>query len=275
MGAGKDDLFRQFLTYNLLVGAISMAGGILLTLLLRPAIEDLGGNFIFQNLKLFSVSLVLVAVLILLSSLFTSMISTSRLYRHLQINFLSSRQGPPADATGRNLFIRAVIILEYIITFILVSNLTLIAKQTSFAKEQQLGATHPNAIHIPDLHRTIVDQFPLFKEKMMESPQIAMVTASMEEPTGQAMDANTFEIDGVDEGDKQLFLFPVDEDFFRFYNLRMVSGSNLPEFYNPDDSAEFFVLNESAARMISGDLETLLGAELNLHFNYPCFIADI
>jgi len=272
MGAGKEDLFRQFLAYNLIVGTISMAGGILLTLLLRPAIEHLGGNFIFQNLKLFSVSLVLLAVLILFSSLFTSMISTSRLYRHLQVNYLSSRKGPPADATGRNLFIRAVIILEFIITFILVSNLTLIAKQTSFAQNQQLGATHPNALHIQDLHRTIVDQFPLFKEKMMESPHIAMVTASMEEPTGQTMDANTFEIDGVDEGDKQLFLFPVDEDFFRFYNLEVVTGSNLPEYYNPDDSAEFFILNESAARMISGDFETLLGAELTLHFNYPGFI---
>jgi putative ABC transport system permease protein len=272
MGAGKADLFRQFLTNNLLVGLLSMAGGLLLTLLLRPAIEHLGGNYIFQNLRLFFFSLVLLAVLILLSSLFTSIISTSRLYRHLQINFLSSRQGVPPDATGRNLFIRAVIVLEFIITFILVSNLTLISKQTAFAREQQLGAIHPNAIHIPDLHRTIIDQYRLFKEKMIESPHVAMVTASMEEPTGQTMDANTFEIDGVDEGDKQLFLFPVDEDFFRFYNLEMVAGSNLPGSYNPDDSAEFFVLNESAARMISGNNEALLGAELTLHFNYPGLI---
>ncbi len=272
MGAGKTDLFKQFMIYNLLVGAISMAGGILLTLLLRPAIEHLGGNYIFQDLKVFYLSLVLLIVLILLSSLFTSLISTSRLYRHLQVNYLFSRQGAPSDTTGRNLFIRAVIILEFIITFILISNLTLISKQTSFAREQQLGAIHPHAIHIPDLHRTIVDQFPVFKEKMLESPHIAMVTASMEEPTGQAMDANTFEIDGIDEGDKQLFLFPVDEDFFRFYNLRIIQGSNLPESYNPDDSSEFFVLNESAARMISGSNDALLGSRLTLHFNYPGFI---
>jgi putative ABC transport system permease protein len=214
----------------------------------------------------------MLVILILVSSFFTTVISASRLYRHLQINYLSSRQGPPPDATGRNLFIRAVIIFEFIITFILVSNLTLISKQTNFAKGQQLGSIHPFAIHIPDLHRSVVDQFPLFKEKLLESPHIAMVTASMEEPTGQAMDANTFEIDGIDEGNRQLFLFPVDEDFFRFYNLQITAGSNLPEYYNPGDSAEFFILNQTGARLISGNPENVLGAELTLHFNYPGFI---
>jgi putative ABC transport system permease protein len=272
MGATQSDFFRQFLTYNLVVGGISMVAGILLTLLLRPAIEHLGGNYIFQNLTLFFISLGILILLIIFSSLFTALISTSRLYRHLQVNYLSSRQGAPPDTTGRNIFIRAVIVLEFIITFILVSNLTLISKQTSFAKDLQLGSVHPHAIHMPDLHRSIVDQFQVFKEKLLESPSISMVTASMEEPTGQAMDANTFEIDGMDEGNRQLFLFPVDEDFFRFYNLEIVQGDNFPEYYNPADSAEFFVLNESAALMIAQHPEDLLGSELTLHFNYPGFI---
>ncbi|MGW8314470.1 MAG: ABC transporter permease [Bacteroidales bacterium] len=272
MGAGKQDFFRQFLRYNLLVGFIAMVIGVLVTLLLKPAIERLGGNYIFQDLNIFTVSLGLLVALMFLSAVLTASISTSRLYRYLQVRYLSATRGAPPDSTGKNIFIRAVIILEFFITFILVSNLLLITRQTRYAMQEQLGAGHPEAIHIPDLHRSVIDQYPLFKQKMLESPHIHMVTASMEEPTGQAMDANTFEIDGMDEGTMQLFLFPVDEDFLRFNDIEILEGSGFPEDYNPLDSAEFFVLNETAARMITADPDALLGSQLTLHFSYPGFI---
>ncbi|MCK4747800.1 MAG: ABC transporter permease, partial [Bacteroidales bacterium] len=44
MGAGKNTFFRQFLLDNLFVGFIAFMAGILLTLLLIPSIEKLGGT---------------------------------------------------------------------------------------------------------------------------------------------------------------------------------------------------------------------------------------
>ena len=137
---------------------------------------------------------------------------------------------------------------------------------------QQLGASSQDAIHLHSLHREIVNNFEVFKERMMESPHIANVTASMEEPTGQTMDANTFEIDGIDEGEKQLFLFPVDEEFLRFYDLEVIHGSDFPAYYNHDDSLEYFALNETAAKMISDHPEELIGRELTLHFPHDGLI---
>ena len=272
MGAGKNTFFRQFLLDNLFVGFIAYSAGILLTLLLFPSIKKLGGATIIQDPEIFVFSILLLLMMIIASAILTSLISTGRLYRHLQHKYLSTKIGSPPDTTGRNLFIRAVIVLEFMITFILVSNLFMIAKQTRFAMNSRLGASRQEAIHLHSLHRTIVDQYDIFKERMLESPHVGMVSASMEEPTGQTMDANTFEINGTDEGDKQLFLFPVDQDFFRFYDLDILHGSDLPTVYNPTDSAEFFVLNETAARMLTGQPESLIGNELTLHFNYPGFI---
>ncbi len=272
MGAGKAIFFRQFLSDNLFVGLIAYLSGIALTLLLSPFIGRLGNAAAWQDpgILLFSVSLLL--ILIMLSALITAVISTNRLYRHLQQKFLSTKIGAPVDGTGRSLFIRSIISLEFIITFVLVSNLIMISKQTHFAMDKQLGAAQKDAIHLHSLHRSIVDQFDLFKERMMENPQVVMVTGSMEEPTGQAMDACEFEIDGVDEGDKQLFLFPVDENFFRFYDIELLYGTDMPAKYNPDDSVEFFFLNETAAKMISENPESLIGKNLKLQFAYPGFI---
>ena len=272
MGAGKKEFFKQFVVDNLVVGCIAYLAGVLITLVLAPAIEQQGGSFMFQDQRMMVVSLVFLLGVIVISSLATSRISTGRLYRHLQRRYLSSKPGAPPDISGRNLFIRAVIVLEFIITFVLVSNLLLISRQTGFAMDQQLGASAKQAIHLPNLHREIVDQFEVFKNRMMESPHVAHVTGSMEEPTGQTMDANTFEIDGVDEGEKQLFLFPVDQEFFRFYGLEILHGSDFPFQYDPKDSTEYFVLNETAAQMLTGDPEELIGRELDLDFAYEGFI---
>ncbi len=272
MGADRQVFLRQFMVDNLFVGTLSFVTGILITLILIPTIENQAGTHIFKDGRILMCSLMLLLLLIVAGSFITSLLSTRRIYRHLQQKFLFSRQGSPPENTRKNLFIRAVIVLEFIITFVLLSNLVMISRQTGYAMAEQLGATNPEVIHLPNLHRAIVDKFGIFKEKMLESPAVKSVTASMEEPTGQSMDANTFEIDGISEGDKQLFLFPVDENFFRFYGLRIVSGSDFPENYDPDDSAEYFVLNETAARMLTGNPEELIGRELTLHFSYQGFI---
>ncbi len=272
MGAGKNTFFRQFLLDNLVVGFIAYIAGITLTVLLLPTIEKLGGNSIIQEPGIFLFSILSLFILIIASAALTALFSTGRLYMHLQHKYLSTKIGSPPNTTGRTVFIRAVIVLEFIITFVLVSNLFMITKQTRFAMSSQLGASTREAIHMYSLHRPIVDQFEVFKEKMLESPHISMVTASMEEPTGQTMDANKFEINGIDEADKQLFLFPVDQDFLRFYSLKVLYGSDMPEDYNPADSAEYFLLNETAAKMLSDQPGSLIGSELTLHFNYPGFI---
>ncbi len=272
MGAGKNTFFRQFLLDNLFIGFIAFLGGILLTFLLSSSIQKLGGISINRDPDILLFSILLLLLLITASASLTALFSTGRLYRHLQHKYLSTKIGSPPDTTGRNLFIRAVIILEFVITFVLIANLIMISRQTQFAMESQLGAQQKEAIHLHSLMRQVVDDFELFKERMMESPHVAMVTGSMEEPTGQTMDANTFEIDGSDEGDKQLFLFPVDQDFTRFYDLEIVHGADLPMEYNPSDSAEFFLLNETAAKMLTDRPESLVGSELTLHFNYQGFI---
>jgi len=272
MGAGRKEFFKQFAIDNLVVGSISYLVGVLITLILAPVMQQQGGRFMFQDQRMMLVSLGFLLALIFISSLATSRISTGRLYRHLQRRYLSSKPGAPPDITGRNLFIRAVIVLEFIITFVLVSNMLLIHRQTGFALDQQLGASSREAIHLYNLHREIVDRFEVFKNRMMESPHVARVTGSMEEPTGMTMDANTFEIDGLDEGEKQLFLFPVDQEFLRFYDLEILHGSDFPVHYDPKDSTEYFVLNETAARMLSGDPEELIGKQLDLDFPYEGFI---
>ncbi|MEZ5072578.1 MAG: hypothetical protein R2751_16850 [Bacteroidales bacterium] len=137
--------------------------------------------------------------------------------------------------------------------------------------DRQMGSGRPDAIHLHHLHRPVVDAFPLFKEKMLESPYVSEVSGSLEEPTGENMDAMTFDLNGVDEGEKRSYIFPVDEDFLRFYDQKIL-GKDMPEDYNYLDSADYYILNETAANMLSDNPEDLLGSQLSLHYSHPGFI---
>ncbi len=272
MGAGRAVFFRQFLADNLFVGSIAYIFGVVLALLVAPLMENQGDTYMFKDPMVIVLSLVILLIFIAVGTLVTSLISTGKLYRHLQIRHLSNKPGAPPVHSGKNLFIRSMIVLEFIITFVLLSNLITISRQTSYAMSQQLGASNREAIHLHSLHREIVNNFEVFRDRMMESPHITNVTASLEEPTGQTQDANTFQIDGLDEGEKQLFLFPVDQEFLRFYNLKILYGSDFPAYYNPSDSIEYFVLNETAAKMVSDNPQNLIGRELTLNFPHPDLI---
>ncbi len=52
----------------------------------------------------------------------------------------------------------------------------------------------------------------------------------------------------------------------------MLHGSDFPEYYDPRDSTEYFILNQTAASMLSDRPEELIGRELTLHFSYPGLI---
>ena len=168
MGAGRSVFFKQFLVDNLFIGGISYVIGVVLTLLIAPAVENQGDAYMFKDPVVIVLSLSMLFVLITGGALITSLTSTGKLYRYLQLRHLSSKPGVQSDQIGKNLFLRSVIILEFIITFVLLSNLIMIARQTSFAMTQQLGASSQEAIHLHSLHREIVNDFEVFKERMLE-----------------------------------------------------------------------------------------------------------
>jgi len=273
MGAGRKELFNQFLVDNLIIGTISLVTGLILTFILRNRLALITDEQIFHNEILIILIILFLVLLLFISAYLTAFYSTHRLYRYLRFKYLSAKSTTPPDAALKNHFIRWVIISEFIITFILITNLYMIQKQTAYATSMQMGADDPETIQIPNLHRKIIDQYAVFREKMMASPQIDNVTGTMEEPTGLTMDAVEFSIDGIEENEERLYLFPVEENFTRFYNIKVLYGEDLPASYNPNDTFEYFVLNETAARMIAGmNLESLIGRKITLDFFYPGLI---
>jgi putative ABC transport system permease protein len=272
-GAGRRAFFRQFFTEYMLAGTISLALAVLLSVLLSEQIYSLIHIRLTENMPLFFLSTGVLLVLLVISSLITSLYVTYRIYRIVRLKYLSAKTSPIRSLSGKNLFVRSVIVLEFVITFILIANLAMIRKQVHFAVSTQIGANDHTTIQIPNVPRPIVNNYELFREKILDYPQFRDVTAMMEEPGGMAMDAFPYFIDGFPQNHDRLFVFPVDRNFFGFYGIEFIAGNDFPSTFSPEDTVGYYILNETAARRIAGDdLESLVGRELSLDFQYEGFI---
>ncbi len=79
MGAGKKQIFRQFLFDSLMIGGIALLAGLVITLLAEPVIIDWIDYSVLVNSRLLIISSLLLTVLIISSSISTAFFSTSRL----------------------------------------------------------------------------------------------------------------------------------------------------------------------------------------------------
>lgn len=273
MGAGKKIFFIQFLFDFLIISALAFLVAIVLMLAISEPMKNNFDISFAENRGLLLLSLSIILFILLASSAATAFYATQKLYSSLKYRYFASKRNSVRPVNTKTWFIRAVIIIEFVITFALVTNLIMIREQVNYSISQQIGSNDSTTIQIPNLPRPVVDKYQIFKEELLKHPNIEEVTAMMEEPGGMAMDAFTYRIEGLPDKDSRLFVFPVDEDFMRFYDLNILAGRDFPSEYNTQDTTEFFMLNETAAKLFDlKNYDELVGRELDLNFLYEGFI---
>ena len=273
MGSGRRAFFKQFLVEFLTIGLIAYSIALLLSALINIPLENTFGVSLVENISLLAYSLLSVILLIFFTSFATALFATQRLYSKLKVRYFTAHRMTRNPVKSKNLFIRSVILIEFIITFTLVTNLLMVREQVIYGTDLQLGANDSTTIQLANLPRPVIDKYPVFKKELSKYPSILEITAMMEEPGGMAMDAFNYRIEALPEIESRLFVFPVDEDFIRFYDLTILAGEDFPAVYDREDTTEYFMLNETAAKQYNiENYEDMLGRQLTIDFAVDGFI---
>ena len=111
------------------------------------------------------------------------------------------------------------------------------------------------------------NKYQVFKSDLLSNPVIKGVTSSFEDPSDENLDMMLFETSGTDLKDKMLYVYPADDNFFDFYNLRLVAGSNFREFHGNDSIREDYILNESALNYLGWQPGDAIGKPFSLIFD--------
>ena len=257
---------------NLIIVAISVILGIVLAKLAYPTFQHLFG-FPDFNIDFDAIKILIFTILLLI--VFGSIIGTlpilkykirSKLFNNSS-NVLGSGQNLKSKSgkksSGILLALQFAIVAGLIITTFIIQN------QINLLMENRLGGNDKNIINVTNLSRSVVKQYDVFKTKLLNIPGIENVTAAMEEPGGEIMDAFYYHLEGVTKeqfSSNQLNVLTCDHNFLDFYDVKLLAGNT----FTADTAKKQYILNQTALKYIDDQLnaEDFIGRSFEFNFNY-------
>ena len=244
VGAGRGQLFRQFLGESIIMTSLAFSAALGLVLLLLPAFNRLSG-------KQMSLNLTQTGHLIGLAALFLITGFLAGGYPAVFLSGLSpsfTLKGGRHKKDGGIVLRRILVVFQFSLTIILLIGTVVIYRQLHFVSHADLGFDRENIVQVP-VKENIAAQYNSFKSELLKSPYVLSVTAErypFAEMTWRS--ASNFDWEGR-EGRENLDMVycGVDYDFFNTMSLDMVEGRPFSKEH-PSDAKSAVILNEEAVR---------------------------
>jgi putative ABC transport system permease protein len=153
---------------------------------------------------------------------------------------------------NRKFSLRNILVLtQFSISLILIMCCIITFYQYNFIIDKRLGSQKDQVIAIPNTSDPVRNKYQLFKNELLGHPNIVDVSASMEEPSKEILDAFPFDAEGAKLKDENTFIhpLPVDNNFLNFFNLNLISGEKF-SVYSGENVRETYILNETAVKMM-------------------------
>jgi putative ABC transport system permease protein len=166
---------------------------------------------------------------------------------------------------------KLMIFMQFLASVVLIMSTVLIYLQLDFMIQSGIGSGQKDILVLKNLPVPVLENYLVFKNELLSNPLIKEVSASMEEPGKEVLDAMQYEMDEMDESLKGdlISVFPVDNTFLDFYDIPLIAGKNFPD-YGGKEKNEYYIINESALKKLGFDSpEDALGRQFKLIFQWP------
>lgn len=249
MGSQRRQLVQQFLTESLVMNVVSVVVAAILFVLVTPwfadfAGRDLGG-FLFKDISFWLAALFILIAGACLSGLYPAFILSG--YRPVEVlkgRFRSSSQG--------TLFRKAMVVVQFATSIILVIGMFTVYSQLSFMRDQDLGVNINQTVIVRSplvVDSTYASRFAVLKNQFEQLPDVASVSASSVVP-GQSGDnaGGIRRLNQTDQEQNQYRFMYVDADYISSYQMKMVAGRSFSAAVAGEDHSA--ILNESGIRLL-------------------------
>jgi putative ABC transport system permease protein len=261
-GARSSDLFLSFFTEAVLLNLIVLLMSVTIILTGRYFISDfISPDYISANIGFILFSSVILG---LSTCLIVTISQMAVMFRPVaRAALLKPQHMDSVEVLGsKNPFFKKIlVVVQYTASVVLIIVAIYFNRQKDFMLGYRMGAGDFPVMVLDNLNWQIKDRYFQFRNLLMGNPSIKDVTGTMEEPSGQFMDALPFEMTGVsnDKNDRFLYVSPVDDNFFNFFNLKISGGNNFSK-YDPVTGKEEYIINETAMKFLGfTDPEQVIG----------------
>jgi putative ABC transport system permease protein len=275
IGSSRFQLIIYFLGESLLISLIALVVSVLIIEISLPAFNNLAGKSMsFNPFVDWQYSAILVS-LFLVSGLVAGSYPAFFLSSFKPVSVLKGTPGG-GRLPIRNIFLKrftlrnVLVVLQLSATIALLICFFVTNGQRNFMMNERLGKSEDPVIAVTYLHNAMRDRYDTVKNEFSNITGVKEVTAVMEPPSRQILDASPFTAEGMPEQEDSpiTYVLPVDSNFIDFFKLKLLAGTGFPR--GPIDDAEpDFILNESAVKIMGWvSPEEAIGKRLELRPGY-------
>ena len=278
IGAGRNQLFWQFLGESFIVCVIAVGISFLTALLILPYFNRLTGREFtpgdLYSLPVISGMFILSVVVSLLAGSYPAILLTKIIpVEVLKGSFKNSSRGQ----TTREF----LVVFQFVLSISLIASTVIMQKQLQYIQNRDLGFHREQVLVLPfDYH--MKDLLPTIKQAFLSNPNILGVSRCVNTPvninSGYSMRSAL-----MPEGEEiSVAGNPIDESYVKTAGLKLIAGKDLSQqdmndadAPNDSDKVFHFVLNESAAKQLGWSPDEAIGKKMFLSNHRPGYVRGV
>ena len=246
-GAGRRQLFEQFLEESLVTAFAALAPALALIRLFWPRFKSLIGISLDFRYLLGPGLLALIFGTALLVGIFSGIYPALVLSGFPPVRALRDF----ARAGRKGSFLRSIlVVLQFSASIILIIGTTIIWRQMNFIRSKNLGYDREHVVVIPVREKETEKAAEAIRSEYLEYPEVLGVSLTSGLPTNiRSRYLNTrFQRDNGENVAMDICFDYVDENFLDVFKIELARGRNFSKGFGGDKSA--VLLNESAVRAV-------------------------
>ena len=252
-GSSRKNLIGQFIGEAIVLVLIAAAASIILTEILKPIFNKMIGKDLtigyIDDPKILLIFLTGAIVIGVLAGFYPAIVLS-------RFNPIKTLNNEVTSGKKGMIFKQVLSITQITISLVLIIGVIIISKQINFLKTKDLGFDNTNIIYFYS-NEDINEKYELFKQRILESPNISKVSRAGNEFGDPYHITSDEEFNGVK---KSFQVMVADPDFVETMGLEMVEGRN----YQWDMASDVggMIINETAAKEFG--MDTIIGFRMSV-----------
>ena len=275
-GAGRNQLFWQFMGESFVVCLIAVLISLIAAFLFIPFFNQLTGKE-FRPADLFSIQVITGAVLLsILVSFLAGSYPALLLTKIIPVKVL---KGSFKNTSGGQGIRKFLIVFQFAISILLIASAFIMQKQLKYVQNRNTGFNRDQILVLP-FDRHMFELMPALRQSFLLNPHVSGLSRTANLPvdiiSGYSMRSSLMPVG------KEISVAgnPIDENFVPLLGLQIVAGANLNLQDVKDGEADsnrvyHFILNESAARQLGWTPDQAVGKKMFLGDERPGYVRGV
>lgn len=252
IGSSKIQLVKQFLIESSLLVFIALIISLVIIKLALPEFNNISGkNLIFDfNTKIIASFIALGIAVALIAGMYPAFFLSS----FKPISVLKGKVSGNNKTFGLR---SSLVVFQFFISVGLIVSTLVVWQQMKFIQNKKLGYDKEQLLTIPNSYALGKNE-EVFKQEMLQNPQIVNATVSSYKPAGPSSGGNAFAYpQGHDNEIMRTTEYHIDEQYIATFEMKIASGRNFSKDFATDSTG--MIINETAAKAFGWNNTTAIG----------------